>query len=77
MGTAGWAQLDEHCWRQPQLVWETERETGGLRHTNVRKTILAMGQHEEDGSLNTRDLTGLRGLVEILLPLGSVSFAHQ
>lgn len=50
-------------------MWEMERETAGLCHTNVRKTILAVGEHEEDASLNTRDLTGLRGLVEVLLPL--------
>lgn len=68
MSTAGW---------QPQLVWETERKTVGLHRTNVRETILAVGEREEDGNLNTRDLTGLRGLAEVLLPLASMSFAHQ
>lgn len=68
ISTAGW---------QLQLLLETEREREGLCHTNVRKIISAAGRHEEEGILNTRDLTRLIGLAKILLPLASLSFSHH
>lgn len=68
VGTAGW---------QPQLVWDTERKTEGLVHTNMRKTIASVGECEENGNLNTRDSKRHRCLVKVLLPLASVSFTHQ
>lgn len=68
ISTAGW---------QLQLPLEAERERAGLCHTNMRGVISAVGRHKEEGILNTRDLTGLIGLVEILLPLASLSFSQH
>lgn len=44
---------------------------------NMRKTILAVEEHEGDDSPNTKDLSRFRWLLEVFLPLVLLSFAYQ